>query len=216
MKLPIPYIAGYLDADGSISASLTLNKRSLKNRSCLQFSVQVCGQNADVLGEIMETLECGEIRAYVNSGYKTSGAYRYDIPTPDIERVLNLLIPYLRLKRTQAEVVLAMLKTRSRGSHRVTDAVMELRQQLIATLHRLNGQDSEDYRKKWVNSVEPPYNSLVSKYGAIPSQAAVGVGNIVPFSSAEGVTTSPVSPNNTLDHEPPPRKGRDSLASNAS
>lgn len=216
MKLPIAYIAGYMDADGCITGSLTLNKRSLKNRSCLQFSVTFCSQNLAVLSDIMETLECGEIRAYINSGYKTSGAYRYDIPTSDIGRVLNLLIPFLQHKRTQAEVILAMLQTRSRGSHRVTDEVMELRQQLIATLHRLNGQDSEDYRKKWVNSVETSYNSLVSKWEAIPSQAAEGAGNIVPFSSAEGVTTSRVSPNNNPDHERPPRKGRDSLASSAS
>lgn len=102
MELPIAYIAGYLDADGSISASLTLNKRSLKNRSCISFSVNICGQNVGVLNDMMDTLQCGEIRAYVNSGYKTSGAYRLDIPTSDLERVLNLLIPYLRLKRTQA------------------------------------------------------------------------------------------------------------------
>lgn len=215
MKLPIAYIAGYMDADGSISASLTLNKRSLKNRSCLQFSINFASQNLAVLSDIMDTLECGEIRAYVTAGYKSSGAYRLDIPTTDVARVLNLLIPFLQHKRTQAEVILAMLQTRSRGSHRVSDEVMELRQQLTATLQRLNRQDSEAYRKKWVNSVEPS-STLVRKWEAIPSQAEVGVGNVVPFSSSEGVTTSRVSPNNNPDHECPPRKGRDSLASSAS
>lgn len=215
MKLSLAYIAGYLDADGSISASIVKGAHYRMKRAALAFSVNICGQNLDVLVKIMNTLECGDIRAYRGGYNRSSGAYRYDITVEHMERVLTSLIPYLQLKKTQAELVLALLATRSRGSHKITDDVLNLRQRIVTTISELNRRDGKVYRSKWVNSVEPS-SSFVVKYEAIPSQAAEGAGNIVPFSSAEGVTTSRVSPNNNPDHETPPRKGRDSLASNVS
>ena len=201
--MELSYIAGYLDADGTITASLTPQRNSRMQGSCCQPAVQICGQNLGVLLKIMNTLQCGDIRAYRGGYNSTSGAFRFDVPQSHIERVLKALIPHLENKREQAEIILMLMQTRSRGSHKITKEIFELRQQLVARLHSLNKRDSQAYKTNWVNSVKR--SSFVTRYESIPSQAVEGIG------STEGVTTSRVSPNNNPGHESPARKGRDSL-----
>lgn len=202
MKLHIAYIAGFLDADGTITGSMVItNKRSL-NRSFLS-NVQFSNQNLLVLRDIQETLECGTIRAYT-SGY--SGAFRFEVPRKHQPRVLALLIPYLRIKKEQAELVLQALQLKGKSHHYIVPKdVSALRVEIIERVHFLNKRDGKAYRKNWVNSVNR--SSLVTRDEQIPSQAAAAK------DSVEGVTTSRVSANNNPDHECPARKGRDSLTS---
>jgi hypothetical protein len=202
MKLTPDYIASAIDFDGTITASLVVEPNH--KSPTLLTNVQITCQSLSVLVKIMNTLECGDIRAY-RGGYKrTSGAYRYSVPRTHQVRVLNLLLPYFEVKQEQAELVLQLHAYKGRGSRRLPESIQELRRLLVEKIQELNQSVGKVYRSKWVNSVNT--SSLVAKYEAIPSQAVEGEG------STEGVTTSPVSPNNNLDHERPPRKGRDSLS----
>ncbi len=202
MKLHIAYIAGFLDADGSISASIVDGKNMRIRNAHLLTNVQFYGQNLSVITSIQETLECGKLYVH-NTGQ--SGCYKLQIPRTEQVRVLKSLIPYLQIKREQAELVIQALSLTSRGSHKITDEVLERRRAIAIEISRLNKSDGKDYRTKWVNSVEPSIR--VMRLETIPSQAATGTGDVIPFGVAEGVTTSRVSPNNNPDHEDPPRKG---------
>ena len=113
MKLHIAYIAGMLDADGTITASIVKTNDLSKNPSFL-VGANICGQNLSVLMSIQETLECGNIRAY-RSGH--SGCYRYTIPRRHMTRVLPMLIPYLQVKREQAELALKGVSLKTHGGY---------------------------------------------------------------------------------------------------
>lgn len=201
--MTIEYVAAMIDGDGTITATAMRSSR-LSRTDGISFMprVQIANQNLAMLVEIMGVLKCGDIRAYIG-GF--SGCYRYDVPAKHVVRVLTDLIPHLRNKREQAFLVLEGMKTRSRGSHKITLEIRQIREALVMQIQELNKRDGKAYRTNWVNSVKR--SSLVTAYESIPSQAAEGEG------SAEGVTTRSVSPNNNPIHEDPARKGRDSLTS---
>lgn len=210
MRLSYQYIAGFFDADGCVSCSLIdqakYGKSAPSGKSTMMPHVGICNQNLNVLVDIMETFQCGDILACVGNRKRGStGAYRWEIPNPDIRRVLEKLIPYLQTKKEQARVMLMLLDTRTtKRSRGLSPEVVEHRQALTQRLRELNHADSQAYRTKWVNSVELSKSCrLVARYGeTIPSQAPAAI------DSGEGVETRSVSANDNPIHERPPRKGR--------
>src|SRR5262245_5214010 len=208
MRLHYAYIAGFFDGDGCISCSLVDQQRQIHRKATLAIHVGFFNQNLDVLTNIMETIECGEILACVGNRHAkrgVTGAYRLEIPNKQIARVLTRLLPYLQVKREQARVMLMLLQTRMpRGNKPMPLELLQQRQALVQKLQQLNHADSQAYRTKWVNSVELSRSChIVARYAeTIPSQARAA------FDSLEGVETSSVSANNNRSHEDPPRKGK--------
>lgn len=199
MELDLAYIAGFLDGDGSITA-LFVDQGC--NRPRFDIRIYFFNQNLEVLLYIRDVLKSG-ILIHHPTGY--SGCYRLDIPARDLNRVLPMLIPYLRCKKRQAELALLGRTTVNPhgGRYGVSDENQATREYVVNEIQRLNQKPGKDYKTNRVNSVN--LSTLVKETETIPSQAAEGKG------SAEGVTTSPVSPNNKQDHEDPTRKGKDSL-----
>lgn len=220
MGLGYQYIAGFFDGDGCVSCSLVnqakYGKRpidSVIGKTTMMPHVGFCNQNLQVLLDIMEFIKCGDILACVGNRKAkrgVTGAYRLEIPTGDIQRVLEGMLPYLRVKKEQAQIMLMLLHTRSRaGNKPLPPEVVERRRFFVESLQRLNHADAQAYRSKWVNSVELSRACrLVARYGeTIPSQAPAAI------DSGEGVETRSLSANNNGVHECPPRKGRYSPAS---
>lgn len=202
MILHVAYIAGFLDGDGSISVRLMPQHAGNHFAPAFMPSVGFYNQDYDVLAEIQETIGCGKIVAH-NTGFNNSGCYRLMVPLSETKRVLEMLLPYLRVKRQQARLVITGLETKSSGSFKITPEVQALRQAIVQQVSALNKANGKAYRTKWVNSVNT--SSSVTVEETIPSQASEGL------DSEEGVTTRDLSPNNNDLHEDPPRKGKDSL-----
>jgi len=206
MRLSYRYIAGFFDGDGCISCSLIKQARS-RDRSTMMPHVGVFNQNLEVLMDIMETFGCGDILACVGNRAKVghSGAYRWEVPNPHIVRVLKLMLPYLRVKREQARVMLLLMDTKTTPKGKRLDAsVVERRVALVDRLQELNHRDSQAYREKWVNSGELSRScQVVARYETILSQAEV------PIVSSEGAETRGLSGNNNSPHERPLPKGND-------
>lgn len=205
MILHAAYIAGFLDGDGSVSARLAPQHAGAHFAPAFIPLVGFYNQDYDVLTDLQETLGCGKIVAYNTKGMG-SGCYRLMVPLSSTKRVLELILPYLRVKRQQAQLVLAGLETKSAGSAKITPEVQTLREAIVQQVSALNKANGKAYRTKWVNSVDT--SSPVTDEETIPSQASAG-----DFGAEEGVTTSSVSPNNNRSHEDPPRKGLYSLTS---
>lgn len=207
MRLTYQYVAGLFDGDGCISCSLIAQRHYQK--ATMMPHVGIFNQNLNVLLDVMETMQCGEILACVgNPRKKATGAYRWDLCSRDIKPVLSLLLPYLRVKREQAVVLLALLQTtkgRANGNAKLSADVIAQRQLLTAKLQELNHADSQAYREKWVNSGKLSEKScrLVARYETILSQAEV------PIVSSEGAETRSLSGNNNSSHERPLPKGND-------
>jgi hypothetical protein len=208
MKLTFEYIAGFFDGDGCVSCSL-IKQASGRYKSTMMPHVGFFSQNLEVLMDVMETLQCGDILACIGSRQAkrgVTGAYRWECPNPDIPRVLQALLPHLRIKREQAKVMLMLMDTRC--STRVEpDRMLEVvvqREVLVARLQELNRRDSQAYKEKWVNSEKLSKSCRsVARYETTLSQAGV------PFVSPEGAETRSLSGNNNSSHERPLPKGND-------
>jgi hypothetical protein len=210
MRLSYEYIAGLFDGDGCVSCSLIQQRYKTKTygKTLMMPHVGIFNQNLAVLLEVMETMKCGEILACVGNRKKGStGAYRWDLNKPDLKPVLTKLLPYLRIKREQAQVMLLLLDTtkgKANGNRKLSPQVIEQRQALVAKLQELNHIDSKAYREKWVNSGNLSKScNLVARYETILSQAEV------PNVSSEGAETRSLSGNNNSSHERPLPKGND-------
>lgn len=203
MKLHIAYIAGFLDADGTITCNM--HKQTKSDSMWFKPQVEFCNQDLVVLKAIRETLESGVIRAYKVG---KSGAFRLSIPMRDCKKVLERMIPYLVSKKEQAVLLIEGLNLKQpRGRVIVPVEITEMRIAINQRIHELNHRNSKDYQTNWVKSVNPQ-STLVMGHWTIPSQASEGE-----IGSEEGVTTRMVSPNNNPSHERPTGNGRDSLNS---
>lgn len=206
MRLSYRYIAGFFDGDGCVSCSLIKQSRS-RDRSTMMPHVGFFNQNLEVLMDIMETFGCGDILACVGNRAKVghSGAYRWEAPNPHIVRVLKLMLPYLRVKREQARVMLLLMATKTTpNGKRLNASIVERRMALVDRLQKLNHRDSQAYREKWVNSEKLSKACYsVARYETTLSQAKV------PIVSLEGAETRSLSGNNNSSHERPLPKGND-------
>jgi hypothetical protein len=204
MRLDLAYIAAFLDCDGSLC--IYRAKRDVGGFN-YRPKINFYSQNLSVLHDIRDTIG-GEI-APPNMSLDV---HVLQLSIQEAVAAANLLLPYLRIKREQAllmieyhKAVLATPRTGRRsgkgGSVRLSDEVLAQRHEFYLRMQELNANDPQAFRTNRVNSVE-------ARSRVTPSQAAVGE-----VDTAEGVTTREVSPNNNPLHEPPARKGRHSLDS---
>jgi hypothetical protein len=174
MRLTAEYIAGFLDADGTIYGYF---HRQYAFPACcpsVGVEVQFTGQNLAVLEEIRDTFGFGKIQPCRNN--HASGAYRLYFSRRHTTVVLQTLLPFLRVKREQALVALAILQTinpRRGGRNRVTPEERLFRETQVQRLCELNAADSQAFRTKWVNSVKlSPVPDVARE--TIPSQTDDG------------------------------------------
>jgi hypothetical protein len=195
MNLSLEYIAGYIDADGTI----VVVKNQLR-----RYYGKVCvySQNLTVLENIKAVIG-GMISM-------NSGVYHLQLSPNAAVKALKSLVPFLQVKKEQALLVLELhrhIEQHRRRPHKgkiggsfLSAEVVEFRETLYLRNKDLNKFDSQVFRTNRVNSVK-------TQEWATPSQAAEGE-----LGSAEGVTTRGPSPNGNDPQECPARKGRDSLA----
>jgi len=198
MRLELPYIAAFLDCDGCITST-----RALRVNGRHQYYGVVCfaSQNRKILEGIQS-----ELGGYIGI---TGLVYQLQLSPKKAVTALKKLIPYLRIKKAQAEMVLVLHehidkhKKSTRPEHFHHALVWLEREKIHNAIHALNHADSiaiRAYRTNRVNSGE------ASSDDVILSQAVEGE-----TGSTEGATTREMSPNNNSLHETPARKGRYSL-----
>lgn len=102
--LSLAYIAGFLDGDGSVIAQLVIKSDYVLGYQ-LRVSVSFIqsSRRQDFLVDLQQELGCGTIR-HRNDGISELNIVGRDNLTP----LLTALLPYLRLKQKQAELVLAI------------------------------------------------------------------------------------------------------------
>lgn len=199
MRLELPYIAAFLDCDGSV----TITKASRPNGQYRYYGVACfASQNR----KILEAIQC-EVGG--NLGI-TGIVYQLHLPPQKAVAALKRLLPFMRIKRAQAEMVIALhdhidmhrRNARPRKFH--NEWIWTERKQMWAAIHALNHADSQAIRAYRTNRVN---SGKASGDDVILSQAVEGE-----IGSTEGATTRGVSPNNNPLQECPARKGRYSLS----
>lgn len=103
MKLSIEYIAGFVDGEGCIYAQVRPNQR-------LDTKLIITNTDLSVLKDIQEFFGCGTIR--LKSRGSTDRArktcYLYEVWAQEAADVITKLLPYLRQKKPQAELILEL------------------------------------------------------------------------------------------------------------
>lgn len=199
MSLSLEYIAGYVDADGTI---VIVKAKRPQGGFAYYGKLCVYSQNLGVLKNTQQVIG-GKISMSGN-------VFNLQLSPKETVKAIQRLEPLLQVKAEQARLVLElhrMIAASNRGKGHadkvgrfLPESIWEERAELYNKIKQLNKADAHAFRTNRMNSVD-------TQEWAIPSQAAEGKG------SAEGVTTSCPSPNSNGSHEFPARKGRDSLSS---
>ena len=102
----LAYIAGFLDGDGCVMAQLVRRKDYIYGyqiRTSIVFYQK--SRNQRILQWLKDRLELGYIR------HRNDGMTEYTIVgLREVESVLTILLPYLRLKKELAEQVIKLIK----------------------------------------------------------------------------------------------------------
>lgn len=111
-KVDAAWLAGLIDGEGSISMSL-----GSKNKVSLTPSLVVAMTTPSVLREIVRITGFGKVSRGYQNGFGRKPIYRWGIVSRQAASVLRKLIPFLRLKRKQALLVLKVMDSRQGDNH---------------------------------------------------------------------------------------------------
>lgn len=139
------YIAGFLDADGSIYAKIKPNKTYKYNYQITQAMVFCQSSSCDyVLKEISNVLNVGYLR------YRNDGITEYVIgDKKSIIKVIKLLLPYLKHKQRQARLMIKILKINIKS-----------KKDLITACRLVDKFGEINYSKKRIHTTEEVLNKL--------------------------------------------------------
>lgn len=107
-EIDLAYTAGFIDADGSIGI---YNRHSARktNSSCATPTMSISNKSKDCLEAIQKSIDgIGKLRCQ-NRNEKNSNwavAWILDFRVNEIDFLLPQLLPYLKLKRKQAELII--------------------------------------------------------------------------------------------------------------
>lgn len=93
------YLAGFIDADGCISANTRIKWSNYYPR------VSISQVNGDYLHFLRDTFG-GALRHRVPSGVGRNLIWNLQVPSGGSRQILNGVLPYLRNKKAQAEIAL--------------------------------------------------------------------------------------------------------------
>jgi hypothetical protein len=118
------YIAGFLDGEGSICI--------VKSKGQYYLQIDIVNTNSEVIDFVFKTLKLGGI--YENRRQKRKVLYRWVAKSKIAEKALRLLLPYLKVKKEQAEIGLEFQSIMQRFGRKKTP--------------KIEIQTREDYRQK--------------------------------------------------------------------
>jgi intein/homing endonuclease len=156
------YLAGFLDADGSI----TIVNRNIKGKPT-RYRVQICVYNCNILIiNKLKHLFGGKIRSNnVNSSYsKWRNCFVYSLSDSQAINVIKNIYPYLIIKKRQADIALQIAEVRSeanpaerRWNKEIANKINDSMLRLKAEINKLNIRGTEKiFSKIDVSSI--PYN----------------------------------------------------------
>ena len=140
------YIAGFLDADGAIMATIEKH-REKRFGFRARVALKVTQHDRKILDWIRHKLRVGIVRA--NRSGDIRQAFDLHIrDRTDVRRILEMLMPHLRVKRKQAQIALRIL---SQSIEYKKDLIKNAR--LADALSRFNVR-SKNRRKNFVSKIQ--------------------------------------------------------------
>jgi hypothetical protein len=139
--MEIAYIAGFFDGEGHCGLASGTVKRLHHNRS-YQPNVKIVNTNQQVLLDISKTIGLG----YLDSGKQQKEhwkrSYALWFPQDHIVKFLRMVLPHLRLKLRQAELLIEFCETLKAESKQLTEEQITRRREIYNELAALNQRGS--------------------------------------------------------------------------
>lgn len=172
-ELDLAYCAGILDSEGCICVSPYAAKNHA-HKMRYHNDLWVGMQNKAAIEFFQRTVGTGTVN-------RRKDVWVYAAGGPRAVHVLRLLLPYMIVKREQAEVFLDFQKTfytrtaegKPREGYRLTEEQFLTRKALAERITELNKRDSLAFHKNGVNSVELSNGDNTEP--SMPNGAAVGM-----------------------------------------
>ncbi len=106
----LAYIAGLIDGGGSIMVSAA-------NKGIYRSRVTITNTNKEVLDGVVQTLDCGKV--YVSHDNPPNKIVYYVLfYAKESRKILPLLLPFLKIKKRQAELLLKSYEITSTNKRR--------------------------------------------------------------------------------------------------
>lgn len=139
----IAYIAGLFDGEGHLTIGMSKDKRRPRKAPRHVLTLVVSNTDKAVIEWLRDTLGCGHVgiqqRPKANPNDKV--CYRYILSSEKAGQLLSAMLPYLHIKRPQAELMIAFRREflPNGSSTPLTDEMITRREEYRGKLRALNG-----------------------------------------------------------------------------
>ena len=167
------YLAGMIDGEGCISIAVCHKK----GRNYFRLILGIYNNDQDLIDWISDTLESIARTSYV---HKRSRTFRWEASGSQAQVVLREMKPYLKVKKQQAELALAMSIAPYGGASRNSYSEEEesfrgyLREQVMLQ-NRKNGNKGSYHANK--NLTQKEVKNPLARYGKTANEELVGIVN---------------------------------------
>ena len=142
----IAYWAGYFDADGHVTGQIRKDRKRE-----IVFKIGVTSSVLKIMEELKQSFG-GSITAIHRRGDQwtegspvaTKTTYQWIVGYKDGEKFIRSILPYLKIKRPQAESFLKARSTYNHGKGRVPEETWTARLNLLNCIRQLNRPGSPD------------------------------------------------------------------------
>jgi hypothetical protein len=151
------YLAGFVDGEGCICITKHYNKKRTRS-PIYHLDLSISSTNLEIVEYIANMTGAGSIHIGVKENEDHRAGYIWVVGCNKAIDVLNEIYPYLRIKKTQAEIAFLFQKTMSASNRRrgVPKAIMEQREAYYLTISSLKG-----YKSKWKRVRKKTEHTLV-------------------------------------------------------
>jgi hypothetical protein len=140
-KIELAYLAGVVDSDGSISIAVDTWRVRKYGRSPAFQEIVAIGQCDEQAVNLAHELFGGSLRTEKPRGENRRPMHLWTVTNRNAIVSIAALMPYLRIKRRQAEIVVALRAIKNRGRKANTDLtapkVRRIKPAVIAEMNEL-------------------------------------------------------------------------------
>ena len=130
----LAYFAGIIDGEGTIGAR---NRKNQQGKRYIDFYLSVANTDERLVLWIQQRFPASVDFRQQRDSDKHRPLYRWTAGTKVAEDYIRAVLPYLVVKKEQAELYLEIRSTVSKGQ-RLTEGVKQQREAMVVRLHELN------------------------------------------------------------------------------
>lgn len=137
------YMAGLLDSDGHITIYKMTSKKALlqsqsKQNARYTMEIGVTNTRKELLDWLHEEWG-GGVYLHTAPSWGKRPCYNWKVTATNAKRILEAVLPYLRIKQERAEIALEFQATKNPSNSRgIPPEVMEERERLFQAMYKLN------------------------------------------------------------------------------